>query len=835
MVCDLQVCDYPGPSEPLARVCEERSLQSDYFKCNEEARIFLKDMAIAVKKLEEMRKDTIELLEIESMELSRLYFLLETLPSNISTELEEFVTDARRLNLLEIKQLQRKITRINNKIEFLKTRVLELKENNQTLGKKQEVLAKEYEKIVLLFNHMMGQKAATTIFINETFTKINLEKEELELHKKYIRDVEEEIEKERLEYLKRKQRLSEEINKYEQLCEFKKQDAYHKKRELDKLRLKEIKVKDRVTTNTVIISDHTAEITELQEVVRHWEQQLKEIKKSCSNLENKIDFFKKSKIKLEDMSNIEKNEFLMKIKEVAEMLHKAHLENKTLQDKLHTLSRQYKIVLQEEEQVFAQKKKLQDENHKQLTFIAQKEKFLSQRKVDIKNMEEGLVTLTELHRATKEVYRKNVRILNENLERETQRCIITQWKIACLLKKRTRWLGGIRSNLQEVMDKIEAVESRRQQLLDETSFRKKEIVDYLAQIDEVTLELKHVETNFIVKEKLLIEDLTKYEEKFVKEVESTKIKEDELVKCLPLLQVAEEACKSKHRELEELNSILTAQKQEQNLLNDYISQMTRDFSRYLNNMDKLKQELQQLQDQESDKTKSHFEILKNLENEIYTHDLIAEAILLENRRLKEYIVYIKSRTEEYTQGGEAMVHISSDLSWQLVAHCARYLDLWAEFQVTMKEFVNGSEETLQEIKNLVQKLNERDEKIERISIWLQGNLAELRFLSKMDVLADETFCGLGKTENCSMEIKEIKQRHRAGPQGGQSPSLALGEGSKAGGRGKGCGAEDRLQVRAGGWRRGPAPAHLKQVPVTQQRPVRLPLAGLRLRCIRGSL
>lgn len=35
-----------------------------------------------------MRKTTIDLLEIESMEFSRLYFVLETLPSNISTELE---------------------------------------------------------------------------------------------------------------------------------------------------------------------------------------------------------------------------------------------------------------------------------------------------------------------------------------------------------------------------------------------------------------------------------------------------------------------------------------------------------------------------------------------------------------------------------------------------------------------------------------------------------------------------------------------------------------------------------------------------------------------------
>lgn len=35
-----------------------------------------------------MRKKTIELLEIESMELSRLYFLLETVPDSINRELE---------------------------------------------------------------------------------------------------------------------------------------------------------------------------------------------------------------------------------------------------------------------------------------------------------------------------------------------------------------------------------------------------------------------------------------------------------------------------------------------------------------------------------------------------------------------------------------------------------------------------------------------------------------------------------------------------------------------------------------------------------------------------
>jgi hypothetical protein len=37
---------------------------------------------------EEMRKNTIDLLEIESMEMSRLYFLLETVPPGINVEVE---------------------------------------------------------------------------------------------------------------------------------------------------------------------------------------------------------------------------------------------------------------------------------------------------------------------------------------------------------------------------------------------------------------------------------------------------------------------------------------------------------------------------------------------------------------------------------------------------------------------------------------------------------------------------------------------------------------------------------------------------------------------------
>ncbi|XP_035575664.1 coiled-coil domain-containing protein 175 isoform X1 [Canis lupus dingo] len=714
----------------------EQSLQSDYFKCNEEARTFLKDTAIAVKKLEEMRKATIDRLEIESMELSRLYFLLETLPSSIGRELEECVRDARRLNLFEINQIQTDITRMNNEIQSLKMKILDLKKTNEILGEEQEELARKHEKLVLSLNHTMEEKATTTIYINETYTKINSKRKEIELQIQYLKEIQEQLEKEKAEHLKRKQQLNQQIEEYKKFCELKRKETYKKKKELDTLKVKVSKMKETVTTTTVVLSDHNLEIARLQESIRLWEQEVKELKKSCKILEDKIQFFVSTKEKLEESSGFEKGELLQKITQMAEKLHKNRLENKDLQGKLHTLTRQYKIVLSEEDKLFMQKQKIYVENQKQLTFITQKENFLSQRKVDVKNMEEGLVTLHDLLQATKAVYRKQIKILNDNLERENQRCIITQWKVACLRKKHARWKNELISEIGEIVEKIQIVELRHTELLQETGLREKEITEFLAEIERVTRELKQEEEEFIVKEKKLIEELNKYEERFIRETESNKVKEEELVECLPQLQVAEEEYINKSGKFEEINNIITAQKQEQNLLSDYLSQMAREFTRYFSNTEKVKQELKHLRDQESQKIKSHYETLKNLENEIYVHDLKVDALLLENERLRKYIAYMKKKIEQYKKREEDLKSTSGDMSCQLTAHQTQYLDLWAEFQTTVKELVNSGGETLQEIKNLTEKLNERDENIERISIWLQGNLEELRSLMEQELKVD---------------------------------------------------------------------------------------------------
>lgn len=128
-------------------------------------------------------------------------------------------------------------------------------------------------------------------------------------------------------------------------------------------------------------------------------------------------------------------------------------------------------------------------------------------------MEEGLVTLADLNRATKEVNRKQIKILSDNLERERQRCVITQWKVSSLRRNHARWLAKMKAELQLILDKIHTAEAKRFQLLEETSSREKEITEFLAQIEKITSELKQEEEKFISKEKKLIKELSKYEHK----------------------------------------------------------------------------------------------------------------------------------------------------------------------------------------------------------------------------------------------------------------------------------------------------------------------------------
>ncbi|XP_032763806.1 coiled-coil domain-containing protein 175 [Rattus rattus] len=731
----LERCTFPSTlgSSVAANALEqllvvEKSLQGDYFTCNEEVKTFLKDITVAVKKLEEMRKNTIELLEIESMELSRLYFLLETVPNSMHKELKECILEARKLNMLEISQVKGKIEKTNDEIKFLNDKIFELKTMNEALGIKQEELAKQHAKFVLLLNQTLEEKAAATIYINDTYTRIKFEKEEIGLQKQCLRDANELIEKHKQEHRKKKERLANRIKDAKQSCEDKRKEAYNKRKELTRLQNKIIKMKLTVTTNAVIINDKSLEIMRLRETAEFWKKKVEDMKKVCESLEEKLLFFLTHKQQIDSVSSEKKSEFISIIQQVAEKLQKIHKENKDLRDRLNTLLKQYKVALKEEEAMSLLRQKMAEEHQKQMELLNQKETFLTQRKHDIKNMEEGFSTLRNLNIATQEVYRKQIKLLTESLERELQRWIVNQWRLLCSRKRHSRWLQKTKLTLKKIITEIEIAEEKRRQLLKETKRRQKEISHFVNQIETIKEQLEVEEKDYIKKEKKLMKELNKYEDLVIKEAQINKVKEEQLVETLPRLQIAEDDFQDKSKTLKSLQNDISAKKQEEALLSSYIFRYRKDIIRCTNNTETVKRDMRHVRTHESEKTQNHFEALKNLENEIYVNDQKLALLILENKKLRAYLAYLKKHTKEYAEKQIVTVQNSGDLSWQLIAQHSQYSDLLAEFQIKIKELVSTGEETLQEIKSLASRLRYRDKKIESISAWLLGGIERLRGL-----------------------------------------------------------------------------------------------------------
>lgn len=76
---------------------------------------------------------------------------------------------------------------------------------------KQAELAKQHAKFVLMLNQTLEEKATTTIYINNTYTRINFEREETSLQKQCLRETNELMERHKVEYFEKKHGLAAQV------------------------------------------------------------------------------------------------------------------------------------------------------------------------------------------------------------------------------------------------------------------------------------------------------------------------------------------------------------------------------------------------------------------------------------------------------------------------------------------------------------------------------------------------------------------------------------------------------------------------------------------------
>ncbi|XP_075569178.1 coiled-coil domain-containing protein 175 [Pelecanus crispus] len=139
----------------------------------------LEDTIAAIKKLEEIRRHTLECLEEETIKNSNLRFRMQNFPGEIIAEMTALVTAAREASAAKINQLQSALKSIADEIELLDEKKTLCERQNAALCEEQEYLRTQYKERVDLLNERMATKVKTNVLLIETCDKTRATEREI--------------------------------------------------------------------------------------------------------------------------------------------------------------------------------------------------------------------------------------------------------------------------------------------------------------------------------------------------------------------------------------------------------------------------------------------------------------------------------------------------------------------------------------------------------------------------------------------------------------------------------------------------------------------------------
>ncbi|XP_056666811.1 coiled-coil domain-containing protein 175 isoform X2 [Monodelphis domestica] len=655
----------------------EKTLKNEKFQFNQEAKAMLREVAEAVKKLEYMRKTTIELLEIESIEINRLRFLLWHLPGKITKEIEDAVLAARKTNADEIIRLRLAIKKIIYEIELMTKRLSLLEKVCSDLRKDQEEICDDHKSNVILLNAKMKEKAENDVRTQEIYDQIKAEEEEIAYYQNAIKKLMDSLNEEKMEFQEKKQSLEQLIYEIEKDKEEEVKQNILKKKELATMMAKIKDIKKEVTRRAEVKTEQAVEKENLEGGMKNLQEQYEEDLKQPEFLKKKMHEYEDRLTKIVEMYKADQADLLKKIKLANEKLSSVKIQNNDLHLKNKLLTDQLKSVQVEERNFYLAHITAQEIVDRIEETILEKKAFLNKRVTDTKALEEGIDNLRNLYLSTVESYRKQIDFMKGNWIRESQRSVITQWKIFHLRKKHEVWKKEQESNIQDIIFRIEEVEKKRAEIYKESITYETTATKQEEMIVELYEEIKEEEKMFSKLEEDVYETLKVMEEKYNIEEEITKEKEAELETYVPKVKMIEETYEENVKEFEELKHHVTEKTQEQQSLKHGITMMKK------------------------------------------------EAILFETDKA---ITDLKVIIDDMRDEGKNILEITAQNTIDLAEYEEKYDTKWEELLDSIQMFDDENQYTLNDMMRLVGKLCQRDDKLTVICLWLEKHIANLSYI-----------------------------------------------------------------------------------------------------------
>ncbi|XP_072485450.1 coiled-coil domain-containing protein 175 isoform X2 [Notamacropus eugenii] len=716
----------------------EKSLKNEQFQFNQETKTLLEDIAEAVKKLECMRKTTIDLLEIESIEISRLRFILWRLPGNIAREIEDAVFAARKSNTDEISQLHIAIEKVKYEIELLNGQLNTLEKKNFDLRKEQEATAESHQKVIVSLNMKMKEKAESNFTKKEIYDRNKFTEDKVAYYQGLLNALNDELDAERAAFNQNKENLEKMMTDLKKQKDDEIKKSLQKKKEMSKMNAEIADIKEKFRSKTGAITEQAVEQEELEDGMKILQEQFQEDLKQPEQLVKARLQYEASLKELIESAKINQVDLLRKIRQAKERFAKIKARNTDLKGKNKILTDQLKTALQEEQDYRITMLTTQEVVDKLEETINEKRNFLTKRLTDIKALEEAIENLRMLSRTTVESYRKQIEFLKGNWAKESEKSVVNQWKIIHLQKQHELWVKTEEANMQEIIQKIDNVEKTRAVIVEESLTCDEKIIEHEEKIEELSEQLKEEEEIFSQVEQDVTDKLKVMEEEYAVSAEKAREKEEELEVYVPKMKMFEEEYEENVKEYEALKYHVSAQNREQESLKYGIALMKKETARYTNDKKLLKDLLKEGRNEELLRMKGRMNCVYILEKNIYEVEQKLRHLILENYRIKKAIQLVKEDIANLQREGQNNIDSVEKMNLELEELQDTYVKMWEETLNTIKKFKEDSQVTMEDIVELIRKLCKREEKLRIICGWLRRNVDNLEYIidykeSNMDI------------------------------------------------------------------------------------------------------
>ncbi|KAG8126620.1 hypothetical protein E2320_021703, partial [Naja naja] len=396
-----------------------KQLRNERLLFNKETVQHLEDAVKAIKKLEKERKDTIELLEEETIKNCNLRIRVKSFPAIVMKEFEELVAGAHRFHFNKLREVEASMNETITAVEEAYTKQMLFEEQNETL-KEQDQTWEKYNEIVELVNQQMAVKHSMNIKINELRNMIKKEEDETAMEAIAIEDLKQVMATEALQFKEKKASLGLQIEELQKKIQMRKNEADEKKKEFEELLKILCRLQKKVSYRNQVVTNLKKELEEILKTIKELIQEHERKKTEKEELIKKRLRLQDNLVSLDTDFDEEKENLLQQLVEIDRKLQELQEVYQKVKEENDILNMQYQTLTSEEEHFRSERDKLAAEFEKLSNWLTEKLDYMAKRVIETKNTQEELDEVQDIYDSTHSNYARELAILEASLKKETQ-------------------------------------------------------------------------------------------------------------------------------------------------------------------------------------------------------------------------------------------------------------------------------------------------------------------------------------------------------------------------------------------------------------------------------